>query len=196
MPQPSLHAAVLAVHERAVDRALVPIENSLEGAVNATLDALAFATDDVVIVGERLHAVHHCLVAAGPLELHQVRTVVSHPQATAQCARFLREALPDAAIVAAASTAEAVRSVAAGEDFSTAAIGTRFAARLYGAEVLLADIEDDPSNETRFVWVARAGTPPDRAPHGRHFKTALVFWGAGSAGPGLARALPRRVRLA
>jgi prephenate dehydratase len=183
VPLPSLHAAVLAVHEGTVDRALVPIENSLEGAVNATLDALAFATDDVVIVGERLHTVHHCLLAAGPLELHEVRTVISHPQATAQCARFLREALPDAAIVAAASTADAVRGVAAGGDSGTAAIGTRFAARLYGATVLLPDIEDDPANETRFVWVARAGTPPDGASYGR-FKTALVFWGAGSAGPG------------
>jgi prephenate dehydratase len=183
VPQPTLHAAVLAVHDGAVDRALVPIENSVEGAVNPTLDALAFETDDVVIVGELLHPVHHCLVAAGAVALGEVRTVVSHPQASAQCARFLREALPDAAVVAAASTAEAVRQVVAAGDPAAVALGTRLAAQLYGATVLRADVEDDPANETRFVWIARAGTEPGRARHGR-FKTALVFWGAGSARPG------------
>jgi prephenate dehydratase len=180
-PQATLHAAVLAVHDGAVDRALVPIENSLEGAVNPVLDALAFATDDLEIVGERLHPVHHHLIAGAPLELGAIRTVHSHPQASGQCARFLAAALPGAAVVAAASTAEAVRQVAGRE--GAAALGTRLAAELYGCVVLREAVEDDPGNETRFVWVARAGAPspaPGRGPR----KTALVFWGAGSAGPG------------
>ena len=67
MPLPSVHDAVMAVHERRVERALVPIENSLEGAVNATLDALAFETDDVQITGELVHAIHHCLIAREPV---------------------------------------------------------------------------------------------------------------------------------
>ena len=180
VPQPTLHAAVLAVHDGDVDRALVPIENSLEGAVSPTLDALAFETDDVVIVGELLHPVHLCLFAAAPLALDAVRTVVSHPQATGQCARFLRRVLPDAHVLAAPSTADAVRQVADGFE-SAAAIGTRLAGALYGCEVLLENVEDDPSNETRFVWIAPAGTEP--VP-GDRFKTALVFWGAGSSGPG------------
>jgi prephenate dehydratase len=198
VPLPTLHAAVLAVHDGAVDRALVPIENSREGSVNPTLDALAFETDDVVIVGERLHPVHHCLLAPSPVELAGIRTVVSHPQASAQCARFLREALPDAVVVAADSTADAVRRVAAERDAAAAALGTRLAARLYGCAVLREDVEDDPGNETRFVWLApaaaRAARPLDdaraAAPHkrpldeAREWKTALVFWGAGSAGPG------------
>jgi prephenate dehydratase len=71
-PQPTLHEAVLAVHDGAVDRALVPIENSLEGSVNPTLDAIAFETDDVVIVGELRHPVHLHLVAAGPPDLDRV----------------------------------------------------------------------------------------------------------------------------
>jgi prephenate dehydratase len=181
VPQPTLHAAVLAVRDGTVDRALVPIENSLEGSVNPTLDALAFETDDVVIVGELLHPVHFCLLAASPLDLAAVDTVVSHPQATGQCARFLRETLPDARIVTAPSTADAVRQVAEGRDEGAVALGTRQAAELYGCTVLRENVEDHPGNETRFVWIARAGTEPDA---GEPRKTALVFWGAGSSGPG------------
>jgi prephenate dehydratase len=136
-----------------------------------------------VIVGERLHPVHHCLLAPSPVELARIRTVVSHPQASAQCARFLREALPQAVVAAADSTADAVRRVAAGRDGATAALGTRLAARLYGCAILREDVEDDPGNETRFVWLARAGAAPAHAPQVES-KTALVFWGAGSAGPG------------
>jgi prephenate dehydratase len=182
VPEPTLHDAVVAVHDGSVDRALVPIENALEGAVNPTLDALAFETDDVVIVGELRHPVHLCLLAGRPLTLDAIETVVSHPQASAQCARFLRTELPDARVVAAPSTADAVRQAVAGDD-AVAALGTRYAAELYGATVLALDVEDDDGNETRFVWIARAGTEP--APGGgERFKTALVFWGAGSAGPG------------
>jgi prephenate dehydratase len=179
-PLPTLHDAVIAVHDGTVDRALVPIENSLEGSVTPTLDAIAFETDDVVIVGELRWPVHLHLVAAGPLALEEVRAVVSHPQASGQCARFLREALPGVPVVAARSTADAVRQVAERFESGAAAIGTRGAAGRYGCVVLREDVEDDPGSETRFVWIARAGTEPDRPPS----KTALVFWGAGSAGPG------------
>ena len=181
-PQPTLHEAVTAVHDGDVDRALVPIENSLEGSVNPTLDAIAFETDDVVIVGELRHPVHLHLVAPAPLALADIRTVVSHPQASGQCARFLRETLPGAQVVAARSTADAVRQVAEASETDAAAIGTTRAAERYGCTVLREDVEDDPGSETRFVWIARAGTGPVAG--GARFKTALVFWGAGSAGPG------------
>jgi prephenate dehydratase len=184
VPQPTLHEAVIAVHDGTVDRALVPIENSLEGSVNPTLDALAFETEDVVIVGELRHGVHLHLVAGGPLELGEIRAVVSHPQASGQCARFLRATLPGVPIVAARSTADAVRQVAGGFESGAAALGTRGAAERYGCILLREDVEDDPGSETRFVWIARAGTEPDEAPPGGRYKTALMFWGAGSAGPG------------
>jgi prephenate dehydratase len=182
VPLPTIHDAVLAVHERKVERALVPIENSREGAVNATLDALAFETDDVAIVGELVHPVRHCLVAREPRELGEIVTVVSHPQASGQCARFLRSELPDAAVLAAISTADAVRQVARRDDVA-AALGTRLAAELYGCVVLREGVEDDHANETRFVWVAPTGAvaPP---PAGARAKTALMFWGAGSVAPG------------
>jgi prephenate dehydratase len=185
-PQPTLHDTVMAVHEGAVDRALVPIENSLEGSVNATLDALAFETDDVVIIGELVHPIRHCLIARELVTTEAVRTVVSHPQAGSQCAGFLRTRLPRATLVPAASTADAVRAIAgrpAGEE-PWAALGTRLAAELYGCQVLEAGVEDVAGNETRFVWIGRAGPEPPAAAPDRSWKTALVFWGAGSEAPG------------
>ena len=185
-PQPTLHDTVMAVHEGRVDRALVPIENSLEGAVNATLDALAFETDDVVILGEIVHPIRYCLIAREPATLEAIRGVVSHPQAVGQCARFLRTRLPRATVVPATSTAEAVRAVAArqpGEELWTA-LGTRLAAELYGCQVLEAGVEDVTGNETRFVWIGRAGSAPPQAEPGALWKTALVFWGAGDEAPG------------
>jgi prephenate dehydratase len=181
VPLPTLPAAVLAVHDGDVDRALVPIENALEGSVNPVLDTLVFETEDVTIVGELLHPVHFCLVAPAPLEVGAIRTVVSHPQASGQCARFLRETLGHARVVTAPSTADAVRQVASGSDPAAAALGTHQAAELYRCAILRENVEDHPDNETRFVWLARAGTEPDG---GDRFKTALVFWGAGSSGPG------------
>jgi prephenate dehydratase len=182
VPQATVHDTVMAVHEGRVDRALVPIENSLEGAVNATLDALAFETDDVLIVGELVHPVKHCLIAREPVALERISTVVSHPQASAQCATFLRTRLPRAVVLPAASTADAVRQVTErAEPEPWAAIGSRLAADLYGASVLEAGIEDGEDNETRFVWIAR-DAPDPRA--GGPWKTALVFWGAGAESPG------------
>jgi len=186
---PTIPAVVAAVQHGEVDRGLVPLENSREGAVAATLDALVFDAPDVEIVGEVLHGVSYCLVAEEPMAPDEVCTVHSHPQALGQCAGFLREQLPGAAIVAEPSTADAVRAVAEGGTLAGAtphaAIGTRTAAALYGASVLAEGIEDDPENATRFAWVARSGAagaavPDEGAPH----RTALVFWGGGDVQPG------------
>jgi prephenate dehydratase len=182
---PTVHDTVMAVDDGRVERAFAPIENSLEGSVNATLDALALETDGVAIVGEVVHAVHQCLIARAPLALEAIQTVLSHPQANAQCAHFLREQLPQARIVAVNSTADAVRTVAA-SDGPTAALGTRLSAELYGAKILRAGVEDLKDNETRFVWLA----PNAQGRTSNASKTSIVFWGAGSEQPGwLARCL-------
>jgi prephenate dehydratase len=182
-PFPSIHEAVMAVHEGAVDRALVPIENSLEGGVNATLDALAADSRDVTIVGETVLAIRNCLIARDDLALEDIEAVISHPQPLGQCARFLHTELPQAAVRAATSTAEAVRQVAAASE-PWAALGPRSAATLYGCRVLREGVEDEADNATRFVWLARGGTPPAEAGGGAPWKTTVVFAGAGDRSPG------------
>jgi len=182
----TVYDTVMAVVDGRVDRAFVPMENSLEGSVNATLDTLALETDGVAIVGEFVHPVHQCLIAREAIDTDRIATVLSHPQANAQCARFLRTELPQASVVAVNTTAEAVRTVAE-RDGPIAALGTRIAAELYGAHILRAGVEDAKGNETRFVWLALdARRPTPDAPA----KTTIVFWGAGSERPGwLARCL-------
>jgi len=177
---PTIYDAVMAVHEHAVDRSLVPIENSLEGSVNATLDALAFETQDVAIVGELVHPIRHCLIARAHLDLEQIQTVYSHPQASGQCARFIRTRLTNAVVVPAASTADAVRIVA-GLDEPAAALSTRLAADLYRCEILRAGVEDLADNETRFAWLGPAG---DQQGATGPWKTSVVFWGVGAESPG------------
>jgi prephenate dehydratase len=183
VPFGSIHEAVVAVQDEAVDRALVPIENALEGGVSATLDALAADAPDVVVVGERVLAIRTCLVARGALELDAIELVVSHPQPLAQCARFLRATLPGTRVRAATSTAEAVREVV-GSDQPWAALGPRGAAERYGARVLREGIDDEPGNATRFVWLARAGAEPVAATAAAAWKTSVLFAGAGDAQPG------------
>ena len=99
VPLLTIYDTVMAVQSGLVERLLVPIENSLEGSVNVTLDALAIETDDVAILGEVVRPIEHCLIAARELDLSEIETVVSHPQASAQCARFIRTHLPGATVL-------------------------------------------------------------------------------------------------
>jgi prephenate dehydratase len=180
IPYPTIYDAVMAVQEGNVERAVVPIENALEGSVAVTLDTLTVEADGVRIAAEVVHPIHHCVVAAGEISLSTVERVVSHPQATAQCARFLREHLPGAEHVTAPSTADAVLSVCRSDDASVA-LGSRLAAELYGCHVVAENVEDHPDNVTRFVWlapVAEVGEP------GADAKTSIVFWGGGDQSPG------------
>jgi prephenate dehydratase len=172
--------AILAVERGEVDRALVPFENSIEGSVRSTLDTLAFEAESVTIVGEHDFAVRAMLIAREPIELDQVEAVLSHPQPLAQCARFLRENLPQAERQVASSTAEAVRSVGESNRAWTA-IGARSAVDLYDCTILREGIEDEANNVTRFVWIAPKGTEPGP---GGAWKTSLVFSELGADHPG------------
>lgn len=176
----SIHAAVLAVESGEAERALVPLENSREGSVRMTLDALAFDAPRVVIVGEHDQPITQALIARGPLELDAIEVLISHPQATAQCAGFIRAELGEAEVRAATSTAEAVRSVAESSRPWAALAGTATAA-IYGCEVLREGVEDDPGNVTRFVWLAPAGTSLSGA---GPWKTTISFSELGADHPG------------
>ena len=185
VPYPTVYETVMAVHSGAADRAVVPIENSLEGSVTATLDTLAGEAEDVRISGEVMLPVSHFLVARPGTAIGDVTRVLSHPQAISQCRGFLRESLARAEPASAPSTAEAVRTVAESDE-PWAALGTRLAAELYGCEVLADAVEDRDDNLTRFVWLAPAGAEPE----GEASKTSIVFWGFNDQSAGaLARVL-------
>jgi prephenate dehydratase len=181
VPYPTIYDAVIAVHEGAVDRAIVPIENALEGSVAVTLDTLTAEADRVRIEAEVVQPIHHCVIARTEVPLAGVERVVSHPQATAQCARFLREHLPHADHVTAPSTADAVMTVCAEDGGRAVALGSSLAAELYGCEVIATNVEDHPDNVTRFVWLAREDEVGEPGPDA---KTSIVFWGGGDQSPG------------
>ncbi len=147
-----------AVRAGTVPEALVPIENSIEGSVNQTLDLLFAAAGEIVIRAEVVHPIRHHLIARTAIRPEDVEEIVSHPQAPPQCRVFLAAHAPTARIAAANSTAEAVRTVSRAEG-PIAAIGNLRAADLYGCEVIAADIEDEPSNSTRFVLIGREPAP-------------------------------------
>jgi len=189
--QASIYDTVSTLRRGGVDWALVPIENSLEGSINVTLDLLAGEASDVTIVGEVLLRVRHCLIAAELLELSQIDTVLTHPQVPGQCTKFLHDELGHARVLPASSTAEAVRSVIAEKRPGLAALGTLLAAQVYGGTVIREGVEDRGDNETRFAWLARGGgeqaaLPPLRAGEVARakWKTSLVFWGLGAKRPG------------
>jgi prephenate dehydratase len=141
-----------AVEDGRAEAGVVPIENSVEGSVNATLDALVFDAD-LHIRREFVRDIHNALIVAPGVRLRDVKSVYSHPQATAQSAGWLAKKLPRRPVVAANSTAEAVQRAVA--EPGVAAVGTQLAAELYGGEVLASAIEDFKGNQTRFVVVGR-----------------------------------------
>ena len=183
VPFASIHETVMAVDEGSVDRALVPIENALEGGVTATLDALAGEAREIAIVGEAVLRIRNCLIARHALALDDIAVVVSHPQPLGQCARCLRSALAGAEVRTAGSTAEAVRIVADTEE-PWAALGPRSAATRYDCAVLREGVDDDPDNATRFVWLGRPGSEPVGDDGERAWKTSVIFAGAGDGAPG------------
>lgn len=176
----TIHDAILAVERGEAERALVPVENSIEGSVRPTLDALAFDAPGVKIVGEYDYRVRVHLIAREGVRSEEVEAVLSHTQPLAQCARFLRTELPEAEVRSVSSTAAAVRMVSESER-PWAALGARAAAELYGCTLLVEGVEDESDNVTRFVWIAPAATEP--AGEGP-WKTSLVFSELGEDHPG------------
>jgi prephenate dehydratase len=173
VPMPSIGDVLAATEAGEVDVGFVPVENSIEGTVNVTLDTLAFESD-LHITREVVIAVQLNLLVVPGAALGDIRRVVSMPHATAQCRRFLSTKLAGVELIAANSTAEAARMLGERLDPTTAAIGTALAASMYGLDVAASDIEDHPENQTRFLTVVSSavGIP---APTG-HDKTTLVVF--------------------
>ena len=152
----TFRAAAEAVHDGSVDVALLPVENTTAGSVPETYDLVAEL--NLRLNAEVVSRVEHCLLVLPGTHLEQVRSVLSHPQALAQCDVFLR-ALPGVQLRAEFDTAGAARRVRDGGDPSVAAIASETAARVYGLEVLERAIQTQAGNFTRFVEIAREARP-------------------------------------
>ena len=173
VPLPSMPDVLVATENGDVDLGFVALENSIEGTVRLVIDALVFERE-LLIQREVVLSVRQHLVGPPGMGLADVRRVVSFPDAMAQCRRFFSVQMAGVEVVAANSTAEAVRQVADERPPGTAALGSTLAAKLYGLDVIASEIDDHPDNATRFVVVARSGIP---APSG-HDKTSIVCFQA------------------
>lgn len=163
VPCRTISDVFLETQRQAVDYGVVPVENSTEGAVTYTLDR--FLDTDLQVCAEISLRVSHFLLAKGPLD--RIAKVYSHPQALAQCRRWLTENLPRATTIETASTALAAQMV---QDDESAAIATEAASDVYGLPIVARHIEDISTNVTRFLVIG----PHMSEPTGRD-RTALVF---------------------
>jgi prephenate dehydratase len=169
VPLGSITSVLEAVAKGEFDQGFVPIENAIEGTVNATIDGLIHDVE-LYVQREVVMDIHLHLMARPGVGLHDVTTVSSYPHALAQCQKYLARTLPGAEQRAANSTADAARVLGSSDSTEEAAIAPRLAAERYGLVILAEDVEDHPDNQTRFVLVAR-----DRVPRATgHDKTSIV----------------------
>jgi len=151
MPISTIQDVIKSVDRGEVWQGVVPIENSIEGSVNITQDILTFESD-AKIIGEITIPIKHHLIGKKGTKIKNIKKILSHPHATAQCRIFLAGKCAGCEIIAANSTAEAVKKLVSSES-DTAAIGTKIAASIYDLEILFSDIEDSKENKTRFVII-------------------------------------------
>lgn len=164
LSQPSIPDVFAAVEHARADLGVIPIQNSTEGVVGATLDCLLDTS--LRICAEIYVPVHHYLVARCALD--EIRAVISHPQVLAQCRRWLRESLPGTEQIPTSSTSAAAQAAANQEGL--AAISPLEAAEAHGLSVLAENIEDLPNNRTRFFVIGDLDPPPTGSD-----KTSVVF---------------------
>jgi len=170
LPQANVTLAIDAVRAGDADGALVPLENSVEGAVPATLDELA-AGEPLMIAEETYLPVLFDVLARPGSVLADVRTVATHPHAEAQTRRWLLSNLPDATVALVGSTAGGAQAVAAGT--YDAAVAPPIAGELYGLASLAHDVADNRGAVTRFVLLARPGPPAK--PSGNDRTTLVAY---------------------
>jgi prephenate dehydratase len=163
-PYPSIAQTLRAVNDQQVDLAVVPVENSTEGSVAITLDML-WELDRLQIQQELILPISNALLSHGTT-LTEIHTVYSHPQALAQCQKWLEKFLPSVQIIPTNSTTEAVRQIS--QDPQSGAIAAPRASKLYHVPILAADINDYPDNCTRF-WVVGL------TPTAKGSRTSLAF---------------------
>ncbi|KAG9144022.1 hypothetical protein Leryth_013902 [Lithospermum erythrorhizon] len=170
IPCDQFEVAFQAVELWIADRAVLPVENSLGGSIHRNYDLLL--RHRLHIVGEVQLPVHHCLLALPGVRKEFLTRVISHPQALSQCELTITKLGLNVAREAVDDTAGAAEFIAANSLRDTAAIASARAAELYGLDILFDGIQDDSSNVTRFVMLAREPIIPRTD---RPFKTSIVF---------------------
>jgi len=165
----SIQDIILAVDGCVVDEAVVPIENSIEGAVNVTLDMMSSEELDVKIKKELVIPVQQNLLVRKGTKMKDITRVISHSQAIGQCRGYISKNLPDADVIVTNSTAWAAEETAAGPG-DTAAIGSETAARVYGLEIIAGNIQDVINNYTRFIVLGKTDSPKTG-----NDRTSIVF---------------------
>jgi prephenate dehydratase len=165
----TIYSAIRAVDDGIVERAIVPIENSIEGSINTTLDLLAFEVN-LYIIGEYvLHVSQNLMIKKGA-KLEDIKLVTSHPQAIGQSSRMLSNQLNYANVEFADSTAAAAKAVSE-SDGTVACIGSPNLAKLYNLEIAIPDCGDEENNSTRFVIVEKKPS----LEVSNHDKTSIAF---------------------
>ncbi len=163
-----------AVSDQTVEFGLVPIENSLAGSIHRNYDLLLH--HNLSVVGEHYLPVHHCLIAHPGVNRQEIHKIISHPQALAQCERYLRS-FPGVKVEPVYDTAGSVKIVKDQGDRSIAAIASQRAADIYGMAIVDQNIEDMPNNLTRFLAIASQPVYPEK-----NAKTTLAFSAANQPG--------------
>jgi prephenate dehydratase len=170
LPCKSFEEVFNAVSQERAAHGMLPIENSLAGSIHSNYDLLLH--NDLYIAGEYHLRVNHCLLALPGARLSDIRQVLSHPQALAQCrATLARLGIEQ---IAAADTAGSARLVRERNDRTLAALASRHAAQVYGLAILAEDMEDNPANYTRFLVLSRQPGSAEEADIG-DYKTSVVF---------------------
>lgn len=149
----TITSLIMAVDSGELERGLVPVENSIEGGVSATLDTLFFDAE-VYITAEFIMRIEENLLVKPGTRKEDIVKIMSHPQPVRQCAEFLEREFPSAVIEYTESSAEAVKIAAAG-DGKIAAIGSAESAALYGMEIAAASCQDEKNNFTRFICIEK-----------------------------------------
>lgn len=179
VPYPSIESVFAAVNRSEIYAGIVPIENSCEGAVNQTLDLLAYEYS-LAISGEIILPVRQNLLTRPKVKTKEISCIISHSQALAQCRQYLSINFADAELIDVTSTAEAARRVAISAE-PWAAIGTQEAALTYGLAVITPDIQDNINNETRFIIITQPASV-DNTVWQLNYKTSLILYLANKPG--------------
>lgn len=148
--------AVEAVSTGEVDRAFIPLENSIGGPVKETVYLFSENENELIISGEFKYQIDLCIAGAAPMRLEDIKVVLSHEQALAQCSIFLSKFLPEVKIIHIGSTALAMKKISKSPHDSLAAIASLTAVNKYGGTILERKISNKAMNITKFVWVEKS----------------------------------------